>query len=101
MPEYDNSQAAVIIPQPLPKQLTQACGSSASCQPVACARAIRLLPGGRCLQVAESRVSDLTNRLALAEEKVTALKGERSRLYQQLAESSSASRTQVCENTGS
>lgn len=53
------------------------------------------------MQVAESRVSDLTNRLALAEEKVTALKGERSRLYQQLAESSSASRTQVCENTGS
>jgi hypothetical protein len=52
------------------------------------------------VQVAESRVSDLTNRLALAEEKVTALKGERSRLYQQLAESSSASRTQVCENAG-
>jgi hypothetical protein len=47
------------------------------------------------VQVTESRVSDLTSRLASAEEKVTALKGERSRLYQQLAESSSASRTQV------
>lgn len=55
--------------------------------------------GCQSLQVAESRVSDLTNRLALAEEKVTALKGERSRLYQQVAESSSASRTQVCVST--
>jgi hypothetical protein len=52
------------------------------------------------VQVAELRVSDLTNRLALAEDKVTALKGERFRLYQQLAESSSTSRMQVCENTG-
>lgn len=49
----------------------------------------------RCCQVTEARMADLTNRLAVAEEKVTALKGERSRLYQQLAESSSASRTQA------
>lgn len=49
----------------------------------------------RCCQVTEARMADLTNRLAVAEEKVTALKGERSRLYQQLAESSSASRTRA------
>jgi hypothetical protein len=45
-------------------------------------------------------MADLTNRLAVAEEKVTALKGERSRLYQQLAESSSASRTQASAGSG-
>jgi hypothetical protein len=50
---------------------------------------------GGVLQVTESRLSDATRRLATAEEKVTALKGERSRLYQQLAASSDASRTQV------
>lgn len=44
------------------------------------------------VQVAESRVSELTARLATAEDKVTALKGERSRLYQQMAAAADASR---------
>lgn len=47
-------------------------------------------------QLAESRLSDLTARVASAEDKVTQLKGERSRLYQQLASASDANRTQVC-----
>jgi hypothetical protein len=50
---------------------------------------------GKQAQVAEARVAELTSRLAVAEEKVTNLKDERSRLYQQLAEASSASRVQV------
>lgn len=40
-------------------------------------------------------MSELTARLATAEDKVTALKGERSRLYQQMAAAADASRNPV------
>jgi hypothetical protein len=51
-------------------------------------------------QLTEGRLAELTARLASAEDKVTHLKGERSRLYQQLASSTDATRTQVCVGGG-
>lgn len=47
------------------------------------------------IQVCEERISDLSNRLAQQEEKVSQLKQERHELYQKLTVASDSARNQV------
>jgi hypothetical protein len=46
-------------------------------------------------QLSEARMAELSSRAACAEEKVTHLKSERARLYQQLAASADSTRSEV------